>query len=160
MLNQTGIPTLEQVLSRFPNYKALARPKAILECYEDIPCNPCQTSCPFDAIIIGENINTQPVLVTDKCTGCGICVQACPGLAIVVAQVKEHEAIFKIPYELLPLPEKNQTWYGVNRSGDVICDANIQSVLLSKKQDHTAMITVSVPLEHLHDFVTIREKNE
>jgi len=50
MLNQTGIPTKDQVHSRFPSKIALIRPKAILECYEDIPCNPCSTSCPFDAI--------------------------------------------------------------------------------------------------------------
>ena len=160
MLNQTGIPTLEQVLSRFPNYKVLARPKAILECYEDIPCNPCATNCPFDAITIGENINTQPVLNADKCTGCGICVQVCPGLAIVVVNVRNDEAVFKIPYEFLPMPLVNESWHGVNRSGDVICDAKIEKVLLSKKQDHTAMVTVSVPVEHLHDFVTIRARHE
>jgi Fe-S-cluster-containing hydrogenase component 2 len=160
MLNQTGIPTLEQVLSRFPNYKALARPKAILECYEDIPCNPCATSCPFDAIDIGENINKQPVLNVDKCTGCGICVQACPGLAIVVVQVRNQDAVFKIPYEFIPMPVKNDIWHGVNRAGNIICDAKIEHVLLSQKQDHTAMVTVSVPVEFIHDFVTIREKHE
>ncbi|MFA5560841.1 MAG: 4Fe-4S binding protein [Acholeplasmataceae bacterium] len=160
MLNQTGIPTLEQVLSRFPNNKALARPKAVLECYEDIPCNPCATSCPFDAIHIGENINKQPVLNVDKCTGCGICVQACPGLAIVVAQIKNEEAWFKIPYEFIPAPVKGEIWRGVDRNGNVICDAKIESVLLTKKQDHTAMVTVSVPVEFIHQFVTVRERHE
>ncbi len=160
MLKETGIPTLEQVLSRFPNKDQLLRPKAILECYEDIPCNPCETSCPFDAIKIGENINMQPVLDVDRCTGCGLCLQACPGLAIIVAQIKDDHAIFKIPYEFIPMPEKNQIWYGVNRSGDVICDAKIESILLTKKQDHTAMVTVSVPKKHLYDFVTIRGRHE
>ena len=160
MLKETGIPTLEQVLSRFPNKDHLLRPKAILECYEDIPCNPCETSCPFDAIKIGENINNQPVLDVERCTGCGICLQACPGLAIIVAQIKDDQAIFKIPYEFIPMPEKNQIWYGVNRSGDVICDAKIESILLTKKQDHTAMVTVSVPKKHLYDFVTIRGRHE
>ena len=32
-----------QVLSRFPKENDLLKPKAILECYEDIPCNPCST---------------------------------------------------------------------------------------------------------------------
>jgi len=52
MLKTDGIPTKKQVLSRFPNEELLDRPKAITECYEDIPCNPCSTSCPFDAIHI------------------------------------------------------------------------------------------------------------
>ena len=160
MLNKTGIPELDQVLSVFPDRKALLKPKAILECYEDIPCNPCSTSCPFDAIEIGPNINKQPKLKVESCTGCGLCVPSCPGLAIVIAQLKDDEAIFKIAYEFLPLPEKNTIWHGVNRSGDVICDARIDHVLISPKNDSTAIITVAVPETFLYDFITIREKNE
>jgi Fe-S-cluster-containing hydrogenase component 2 len=158
MLNKTGIPEKELVLSRFPNQKALLKPKAILECYEDIPCNPCSTSCPFDAIEIGPNINVQPHLLVDVCTGCGVCVPSCPGLAIVIAQIRGNDAVFKIPYEFIPIPIKNEIWDGVNRSGEVICDALIENVVINKKQDHTAVVTVSVPVEFLHDFVTIRVK--
>jgi Fe-S-cluster-containing hydrogenase component 2 len=158
MLNKTGIPTQEQVLSRFPEQKALIRPKAILECYEDIPCNPCSTSCPFNAIEIGDNINKQPKLHVDLCTGCAVCVPSCPGLAIVIAQIKGDQAIFKIPYEFEPKPQKGEIWDGVNRSGEVICDAHIESVVINQKQDHTAVVTASVPLEFLHDFVTVRVK--
>jgi Fe-S-cluster-containing hydrogenase component 2 len=157
MLNQTGIPTLKDVLSRFPNHEALTRAKAVIECYEDIPCNPCETVCPVDAIHIGENINKQPKLTVEKCIGCGLCVQACPGLAIILAQVKNEEAWFSIPYEFNPTPIKGEIWYGVNRSGEVICQAKIERVLLTQKQDHTAMVVVSVPVEFIHEFVTIRE---
>ncbi len=160
MLNRNGVPSNEQVLSRFPKSNILVRPKAILECYEDIPCNPCETSCPFGAIIIGPNINTQPKLDIQACTGCGICVTSCPGLAIIVAQIKGHEALFKIPYELLPYPNKGDIWHGINRKGDVICDAKIEQTSLNKKQDHTMLVTVSVPVIHLHEFVTIRSKHE
>lgn len=158
MLNETGIPSKDQVQSRFPEKKALIKPKAILECYEDIPCNPCSTSCPFDAIEIGDNINVQPRLVEDRCTGCAICVPSCPGLAIIIAQVKDQQAMFKIPYEFLPIPKVGETWDGVNRSGDVICDASIKHVLMTNKQDHTAVVTVSVPESYLYEFVTIRKK--
>jgi Na+-translocating ferredoxin:NAD+ oxidoreductase RNF subunit RnfB len=160
MLNQTGIPTKEQVKSVFPEKSALIRPKAILECYEDIPCNPCSTSCPFDAIDIGPNINKQPKLNVDLCTGCGVCVPSCPGLAIVIAQVKEDLVIFKIPYEFLPKPVKNEIWHGVNRSGEIICEAKIENTVMNKTTDHTAVVTVSVPVQFLYDFVTIRAKHE
>jgi len=160
MLNKTGVPTYDQVISRFPDMKALLKPKAVLECYEDIPCNPCSTSCPFQAIVIGKNINKQPMLLTDLCTGCGLCVPSCPGLAIVIAQVKGQEAIFKIPYEFLPMPNKQEVWQGVNRKGEVICDARIDQVLMNKTNDSTAVVTVSVPVEYLHEFVTIRGHHE
>jgi Fe-S-cluster-containing hydrogenase component 2 len=156
MLDKTGVASKDLVLSRYFDEKVLARPKAILECYEDIPCNPCSTSCPFDAIIIGDNINTQPKLIPDKCTGCGICVTSCPGLAIIVAQIKFDQAVFKIPYEFNPKPQVGDIVDGINRSGEKICDAKILKVNLSNKFDHTALIEVSVPIEYLHDFVTVR----
>lgn len=158
MLKKTGVPTLEQTLSRFPDNIALLKPKAVLECYEDIPCNPCSTVCPFDAIEIGPNINKQPVLDVSKCTGCTLCASSCPGLAIFIVQVKEDKALFKIPYEFLPKPVKGEVWHGINRNGEIICDALIEHVMETNKMDNTAIITASVPLDYLHTFITVREK--
>jgi len=143
-------------MSRFPQKEALIKAKAIIECYQDIPCNPCQTSCPFGAIVIGEDINVQPKLIVEKCTGCGICVTSCPGLAIMLAKVETDRNIFKIPYEFLPVPVKGEIWYAVNRAGDCIGDALIENVFIGAKQDKTLLVTVSVESKHLYDFVTIR----
>ena len=116
MLEVKGYPTKDQVKEKFPT--DLIKPKAIIECYQEIPCNPCETSCPFDAITIGRDINKRPVIDFDKCTGCGVCVYSCPGLAIMVANVKDDLAYYKIPYELLPLPKKGDIWQGINRKGE------------------------------------------
>ncbi|MFA5380320.1 MAG: 4Fe-4S dicluster domain-containing protein [Candidatus Izemoplasmatales bacterium] len=160
MLDKNGVASLEQVKSRFPEQTRLLKPKAIIECYEDIPCNPCSTSCPFHAIEIGDDINLQPRLNIDLCTGCGICVTSCPGLAIMTAELRENRAVFKIPYEFIPYPVVNSVWSGVNRDGKVICDAIIEKVSLTSKQDKTALVTVSVDHKYLYDFVTVRTKNE
>ncbi|MCK5761357.1 MAG: 4Fe-4S binding protein, partial [Candidatus Izimaplasma sp.] len=146
MLNTNGVADKSLVLSKFPDKEYLLKPKAITECYEAIPCNPCATSCPFDAIHIGEDINTPPTVDFDKCTGCGICVYNCPGLAIFTVQALDTEnARFKIPYELCPLPIKGETWDGINRAGEVITKVLIEKVSLSEKQDKTALIQVLVP---------------
>lgn len=158
MLNKTGVPTLEQTLSRFPKNNDLLKPKAVLECYEDIPCNPCSTVCPFDAIDIGVNINKQPKLNVSKCTGCTLCASSCPGLAIFIVQIKGDKALFKIAYEFLPMPKKGEVWHGINREGLIICDALIESVLITNKMDNTAIVTASVPIEFIHDFITVRVK--
>lgn len=156
MLNKTGVPTKDLIMSRFPNKELLIKPKAITECYEEIPCNPCSTSCPFEAITIGEDINTPPVVDFEKCTGCGICVYSCPGLAIMTVQVINDKVRFKIPYEFRPLPKVNDIYEGVNRNGEVITPVTIEKVTLTDKQDRTVLLQVLVPIEYLYDFVTIR----
>ncbi len=161
MIEKTIVPDKETIKSRFPNKKVLTRPKAIIECYQEIPCNPCETSCPFDAIIIGEDINTIPKIDYDKCTGCGICVYSCPGLAIMNVMIKNGKAYFKVPYELLPLPKVDEVWLACNRHGEVITKCKIEQVMPPKKTNYkTALITVSVEQPYLYEFSTIRSPYE
>ncbi|MFU8793459.1 MAG: 4Fe-4S dicluster domain-containing protein [Acholeplasmataceae bacterium] len=157
MLTKTGYPSLDMILSKFPSQEQLVKPKAILECYEKIPCNPCVTSCPFDAISIADGLNDEPRLNADQCTGCGKCVIHCPGLSIMIAQLINHKAMFKIPYEFSPYPKKGEIWYGVNRNGDVICDAEIKSISVVKDVQ-TALVTVITDDKYIHDFVTIKPR--
>ena len=159
MLNINGVPDKKLIMTRFPEKEYLIKPLAITECYEAIPCDPCSTSCPFDAIYIGEDINTPPIVDFGKCTGCGICVYNCPGLAIfIVQELDEKHARFKIPYELRPLPIKGETWSGVNRTGEIITEVLIEKVSLTDRQDKTALIQVLVPVEFINDFITIRRQ--
>jgi len=158
MLAKDGVASKDQILSCFPSIEHLKSFKAIVECYENIACNPCSTSCPFGAIEIGEDINNLPVVDFNKCTGCGICVYSCPGLAITICRLKSDKAEFKIPYEFLPYPKINETWYAVDRYGEVIGDALIEKVTTSSRQDRTAVVEVIIDKKHLYDFVTIRSK--
>jgi Fe-S-cluster-containing hydrogenase component 2 len=158
VLEKVGVATKEQVHSRFPKSEILVKPKAIVECYENIPCNPCSTSCPFEAISIGEDINNTPKVNFDLCTGCGICVTSCPGLAIMVCELKDNKVRYKISYEFLPYPKEGEIWNAVNRKGEVIGDAFIEKFTLSKRQDRTALVQVLVDDNYLYDFVTIRRK--
>ena len=160
MLINTGIPSKTEILSKFPERTLLIKPKAVIECYQDIPCNPCETSCPFDAITIGSNINQQPKLNPIKCIGCGVCIYSCPGLAIHVVQEKSDAILFKIPYEFYPLPKVGEKWRGVSRDGIDLCEVEIIQVQQSIKQDKTAIITVQVPTPFLYDFITIRSCHE
>jgi|LSQX01.2.fsa_nt_gb Fe-S-cluster-containing hydrogenase component 2 len=159
MKHQHILPSKESLLEVFPSNQHLKTYKAVLECYEAIPCNPCEHHCPFDAIIIGENINTPPRLVVDKCTGCGICVRVCPGLAIMLAKVSETQASFVIPYEFNPKPKVDETWYGVNRSGEILGDVLIKRVMDTKANDHTSLVTVQTAPSLLHEFITIKRKS-
>jgi len=153
MLINTGVPTREQIELRLPSPERRARgPYAMVECFQEIPCNPCSTSCPFDAILPMGDINEIPAIDLDRCTGCGICAGVCPGLAIFIIDESKGDgtASVTIPYEFRPLPEKGETVRAVNREGDVIGDAVVTRVLLSKKTK-TPLVTVRVADEHVHE---------
>lgn len=162
MFEKTAVPSKEMIRAQFPKDKhVLHRPKAIIECYHEIPCNPCETSCPFDAITVGEDINKRPLINFDTCTGCGVCVHSCPGIAIMVAMIKHGKAYFKIAYELLPLPKVGERWLAVNRAGKVISDCKIENVSPARKATNTtSVVTVSLEQPYLYEFSTIRRPHE
>ncbi|MGC8903313.1 MAG: FAD-dependent oxidoreductase [Fervidobacterium sp.] len=118
--------------------------RAVIECPQAIPCNPCETSCPSGAISVGGNINGIPSIDYNKCTGCGICVMKCPGLAIFMVQEKENYSIVGIPYELLPIPEKGQEVQLLDKDGKVVGIGHVENLVLNKR-DNTHIIYLRVP---------------
>ncbi|OFW62892.1 MAG: hypothetical protein A2Z35_04070 [Actinobacteria bacterium RBG_19FT_COMBO_36_27] len=122
----------------------------IIDCNECIPCNPCETTCPYGCIQVGNTITNLPSLNLEKCTGCGQCVLACPGLAIFLLErdFSEDQAAITVPYEFLPLPEKGENVIALDRNGSEICEGEIINVRLTKKADRTALVKVAVPKEY------------
>ncbi len=103
-------------------------PVVIIECDEDIPCDPCVESCKIEAII-KESLTTAPIVDYEKCTGCALCVASCPGLAIfVVDNSREDKALVYIPYEMLPVPQKGDKGDALDRSGKRIGSAEVAKV--------------------------------
>ncbi|MCM8772927.1 MAG: 4Fe-4S binding protein [Candidatus Omnitrophica bacterium] len=125
-------------------------PVAIIECIEDIPCNPCETICKFGAIKVGYPITNIPKLDEDKCTGCGRCIPICPGLAIFVLNYNfsEKECSLTIPYEFLPLPKEGEKVKCLDRNGKYICDGRILKVVLPERNNMTSIITFSFPKKY------------
>ncbi len=148
----TGIPSLAELEASpgYPSAEALARgPIVVIECVQDIPCNPCELVCPNNAIYIGEPITNLPVFVADECDACSQCIPICPGQAIfrVDMTYAEDRATVSFPYEFLPMPRAGDVVQGVNRAGEVICDAEVLRVQQPKSFDLTAVITLAVSKE-------------
>lgn len=126
-------------------------PIAVMECVQQIPCNPCESSCKSAAIAIGEDITNTPAIDTELCHGCGICVSACPGQAVfIVDESEKHKygadrALVTMPYELSPLPAKGEIVTALNRAGEPLGDAEVVRVLNTKSMDATAQVTIAVP---------------
>jgi NADPH-dependent 2,4-dienoyl-CoA reductase/sulfur reductase-like enzyme/Fe-S-cluster-containing hydrogenase component 2 len=148
----TGIPSPEELEASpgYPSTEDLARgPIVVIECVQDIPCNPCEAACPNGAVFVGNPITNLPVFYAERCDACGRCVPICPGQAIfrVDMTYSNDKATVAFPYEFLPMPEKGDIVQGVNRAGEVVCEAEVLRVQRPKGFDHTAVVTIAVPKE-------------
>jgi len=150
--SKTGFLTDEE-LKNSPGVPSGARrrkgPVATIECLEDIPCNPCESSCNFDAIIVGEDITNIPHLYGEKCVACQTCVYICPGQAIFMVDesLSNDMATVMMPYEYRPLPEKGDVVSALDRAGQTIGNANVVVVRKTQRMDRTATVTIEVPRE-------------
>jgi len=133
-------------------------PIAVIECYQEIPCNPCEAACKFNAIKIGEPITNKPAFVTENCIGCGQCIASCPGLAIFVVyeDYSEEESLISFPYEYLPLPKKEQIVDAVDRNGLKICKGRVIKIINKKSFDRTLVITIAVPKKYVNQVRGIK----
>ena len=144
----SGVPVKEEIEKVMPPEDILAKkPVVMVECFQNIPCDPCAASCPFGAILPFEDINDLPAVDYDKCTGCGICVTSCPGLAIFVLDMNysDKEALIKLPYEMLPLPQKGEMVSGLDRDGHKVAEVKVDKV--TKTKNKTYLISIVVPKE-------------
>lgn len=159
MFEKTGIPSKEMVMGKFPSIDRINKgPVAVVECYKQIPCNPCQTACKFNAIHVGEDINNIPEVNRDNCTGCAICLSRCPGLAIMVVDGSKSDKTveIKIPYEFLPLPKEGDVVKGVDREGNYLTDVKIVKVLNPKSFDRTPIVTFEADRQYIYDVRNIK----
>ena len=136
-------------------------PVATLECLEDIPCNPCESSCNVGAIIVGEDITNLPHLDGDKCVACQTCVYICPGQAIFMVDesLDNGRATVMMPYEYRPLPEEGEVVTALDRAGRELGDAKVVAIRQTKRMDATATVTLEVPNEWSMKARAFRLKN-
>lgn len=151
-----GYPSIEEIMeyNGWPSAERFAKgPVAIVECVQDIPCNPCEAACKFGAIQIGNPITNTPKINGDKCTGCMSCVAACPGLAIFIIDKSYSDKMASItfPFEYRPLPNKGDIVKAVNRVGEYLCEAEVLRVATPKNFNRTTIITIEVPQEFIDD---------
>ena len=143
-------------LKKAPGYPTEERfskgPVPVIECTEEIPCDPCQTACNRNLIIVGKPITNLPRLIDPEgaCSGCAKCIVICPGLAVFVVDktFSEKEASVAMPYELLPLPEEGEKIQGVDRAGKVVCEGYVHRIFSGKKLSHTNVVTIVIPKEY------------
>ena len=136
----------------FPGVKKIKGLHPVIECTQNIPCNPCQDACKRGCIKIGEKITSLPDVDENvPCIGCGMCVASCSGQAIFLVNedVGDGMGTVTMPYEFLPLPEKGEKGLALSRKGETICEAEVVEVKTAPAFDHTNLLTIKVPSEYV-----------
>ena len=123
-----------------PTDKQLKKGVVIIECVQEIPCDPCVAICPVNAISMND-INEIPTVDYNKCTGCKRCVSICPGLAIFIVKVEDDKALITLPYEFLPIPKVGDNVIALDRGGKPRGIAKIIKVNKSRK---ASVVTIEV----------------
>jgi sarcosine oxidase subunit alpha len=74
----------------------------VLHCIEEIPCNPCMTSCPKDLIGTTDHPILGNPVFHGECIGCERCVAVCPGLAVTLVDFRKSSGlpVVTLPFEL------------------------------------------------------------
>ncbi len=129
--------------------KAVEGPVAVVDCREEIPCNPCEEACRKGAIVVGEDICATPRFDPRDCNGCGRCVALCPGMAVFMLDrsSKNGKARITVPYEMREEMVAGEDALAVDEEGKPLGKGKIISVKRMGKDDRTALVTLEVPEE-------------
>ncbi len=135
----------------------------IIRCTQEIPCDPCVHACAKNLIKLkGTSIMDIPEFDEQGvCTGCGMCVLVCPGLAISLLYPNHDPdkkvAKLMLPYELDPDSiRKAQMVSCVDADGKEICEGKIIDIVERKKIDQRRLIMIEVPYEFRYKIATFK----
>ncbi len=133
----------------------------VIRCTQQIPCDPCVEACSKGSIKLSEDpLLGVPEFQGDDCSGCGKCVIACPGLAIVLVDEGYDPsgklALVTVPFEF---PEDRvrpgDEVATVGSEGKVLGTAMVKDVRKSRKMKRH-LLRLEVPFEERLDVAGIR----
>ena len=138
----------EEEIERFPGVTKQKGIHPVIECTQNIPCNPCQDACKMGCIRIGKNITSLPAIdEKKKCIGCGMCVASCSGQSIFLVEEDVAEGFGEVtmPYEFFPIPKVGEKGIAYGRDGKAVCQAEVVKLRTAPSFDHTMLLTIRVP---------------
>jgi len=121
----------------------------VFHCYQEVPCNPCTSVCPVEAIRTENDAITElPYMVDlEACTGCAGCIAVCPGLSVSLVDYREdpQQPLVTLPYEIWrEHVEVGQNVPITDIDGAILGYYPIEKVSTRKKYPKTLLVRVKV----------------
>ncbi len=124
----------------------------VFNCGQEIPCNPCTSVCPKNAIYIDpDNMMDVPVFKEENgCIGCMQCVAICPGLAVTLVDFRKDNDMptITLPYEFggkaLEAGDKAMI---TDKEGAHLGEYEVISVKKAGKVTNTYLVQFRLPAE-------------
>lgn len=136
----------------------------IINCIQEIPCNPCTTVCPKDCIKLdGDSIMNVPLYVNDACIGCEQCVAICPGLAITLVDYRKSPdyVVVTVPFEFEEgTINAGDTVTAVDINGDVLEETEVLSIKNVKINNRTPLVKLKASKKNAKNIVGIKIQKE
>jgi len=133
----------------------------VFHCFQEIPCNPCASVCPVDAIHI-EKGGIMGLPYRDKakeCTGCLNCVATCPGLAITLVDYRKNKELptVTLPYEVWrETVEVGQKVPVTDEDGAILGHFPVKKIRVRKEYPKTLLVQIQVDKRIAQRAVGIR----
>lgn len=129
--------------------QALNGPVAVVDCREEIPCNPCEEACRKGAITIGDDICATPLYRPEDCDGCAKCVSLCPGMAVFILDRSAggDGARLTVPYEMRDELKAGDEAWALDGEGNSLGKVKILNVTGGAKKGQTRLVKMEVPEE-------------
>jgi sarcosine oxidase subunit alpha len=133
----------------------------VIHCFQEVPCNPCTSVCPVQAIHTQDDkITGLPFRDTTKvCTGCLNCVAICPGLAITLVDYRKdrQRPMVTLPYEIRrEAVEVGGQVAVTDKDGVVLGHFQVHKIRVKKNYPKTLLVQIQMDAPYAKKAVGIR----
>jgi NADPH-dependent 2,4-dienoyl-CoA reductase/sulfur reductase-like enzyme/Fe-S-cluster-containing hydrogenase component 2 len=132
----------------------------VFHCAQEVPCNPCSSVCPVDALKTEhDSITGLPYMSDlDKCIGCLSCVGICPGLAITIVDYRKDPEMptVTLAYEVWrDKVEVGQIVTVTDMDGAIMGRYPVEAVRTNPKYPKTLLVQIKVDKGKAKEIVGI-----
>jgi sarcosine oxidase subunit alpha len=130
--------------------------KVVIDCPEEIPCNPCAEACRKGALVIEGDMSKRPSCRDELCDGCGSCIAACPVSCIILVEEKGEETLLTMGYDRLPRPRKGQEVWLLDREGREMGKGAVARARRAARDKYLLLLTIKAPTQIALEVRNIR----